>query len=450
MADGKPAASGGFLGGLASLGGGIISSASKAVSSALGYPDLEVVDPDAGEGNGAASGPGPSDEKVALFTSLKQYIGSDISSLVSVPVWIMEPTSTLQKMAEIMEYTDLLDQAAACEDPAMRLALIAAFAVAPYAAAERVWKPFNPTLGETYEMVTDKGVHLVSEQVSHHPPVGVQHAACEAWDYTLVGAPTTKFLGNSIEIYANGRTRLKMEKFAEEYYIVPPTGKAHNLIIGRMWVDTFGEMVIGCPSTGWEARLTFTPCGWFGASRYEVAGHITGPDGAKALKVSGKWNSFLDAVRCGADGEPAEGANVHHLWKATEKPAGDYYGMTHFARAMNRWPDTLECVPMPTDSRRREDRHALDVEDSARAAAAKTQIEERQRADRREREAKQGVWTPKWFRKVEGKEPLPGEPEENVVGFYEFTGDFKPCKREGGVVEADVLGKDFNPWQYDL
>ena len=40
----------------------------------------------------------------------------DITSLVTLPVWIMEPYTMLQKVAEIMEYTDLLDKAATTPD----------------------------------------------------------------------------------------------------------------------------------------------------------------------------------------------------------------------------------------------------------------------------------------------------------------------------------------------
>lgn len=39
-----------------------------------------------------------------------------MTSLLSVPVWIMEPFTILQKAAEIMEYTELLDAADTTED----------------------------------------------------------------------------------------------------------------------------------------------------------------------------------------------------------------------------------------------------------------------------------------------------------------------------------------------
>lgn len=43
----------------------------------------------------------------------------------------------------------------------------ASWAVSVYYAYQRAWKPFNPILGETYEMVNHGGVTFISEQVSH-------------------------------------------------------------------------------------------------------------------------------------------------------------------------------------------------------------------------------------------------------------------------------------------
>jgi len=48
------------------------------------------------------------------------------------------------------------------------------------------------------------GIKLLTVQVSHHPPVGAAHAENKEWEYDMVSAPTTKFLGNSIDIYPIG------------------------------------------------------------------------------------------------------------------------------------------------------------------------------------------------------------------------------------------------------
>lgn len=98
-----------------------------------------------------------------------------------------------------MEYSYLLDLADECEDPYMRLMyaskcsfmslsvcvcvcacvsvsvcviwglclLVAAtWFISLYYALQRTWKPFNPILGETYEMVNHGGITFISEQVS--------------------------------------------------------------------------------------------------------------------------------------------------------------------------------------------------------------------------------------------------------------------------------------------
>ena len=97
-------------------------------------------------------------------------IGADVMSLLSVPVFIMEaPTTTLQKMSEILQYAELVDKACDEKDEDLRLAYICALAISTYSSNERVKKPFNPILGETWEMTLPGGGVYVSEQVFPSP-----------------------------------------------------------------------------------------------------------------------------------------------------------------------------------------------------------------------------------------------------------------------------------------
>ena len=57
--------------------------------------------------------------------------------------------------------------------PAHRFAWVAAYCVSPFGAAERAWKPFNPILGETFELEIGNGVHYLAEQVSKRAQHGV-------------------------------------------------------------------------------------------------------------------------------------------------------------------------------------------------------------------------------------------------------------------------------------
>lgn len=46
--------------------------------------------------------------------------------------------------------------------------------------------------------------------------------------------------------------------------LVPPPTKVNNLIFGRTWVDSPGEMILTNLTTGDKVVLYFQPCGWFG------------------------------------------------------------------------------------------------------------------------------------------------------------------------------------------
>lgn len=60
------------------------------------------------------------------------------------------------------------------------------------------------------------------------------------------------------------RTRLTLKKHGVVLDLVPPPTKAHNLIFGRTWIDSAGEMILTNLTTGDKVLLYFQPCGWFG------------------------------------------------------------------------------------------------------------------------------------------------------------------------------------------
>lgn len=98
-------------------------------------------------------------DEVSLLGLLRKNVGKDLAT-ISFPVTMNEPLSALQRIAEELEYTELLDRAAETNDSIERLTLVAAFAIAgtsgnKYRSSR---KPFNPLLGETFECIRpDKG-----------------------------------------------------------------------------------------------------------------------------------------------------------------------------------------------------------------------------------------------------------------------------------------------------
>ena len=61
-----------------------------------------------------------SQEDVSLWSVLKQCIGKELSK-ITMPISFNEPLSFLQRLAEYMEYSQLLHQADETEDPIQRM-----------------------------------------------------------------------------------------------------------------------------------------------------------------------------------------------------------------------------------------------------------------------------------------------------------------------------------------
>jgi hypothetical protein len=432
--------------GMRSLGLAVTNS----VNGMVGYEGLEVINPDGGTEDAEAEamkGRWKQEDRDGYWKMMNKYIGSDVTSLVTLPVIIFEPMTMLQKIAEIMEYCELLDKADECEDPYMRMVYASTWAVSVYFALQRTWKPFNPILGETYEMVNHRGVTFIAEQVSHHPPMGVAHGENEHFTYDITSKLKTKFLGNSVEVYPIGRTRVTLKKSGVVLELIPPLTKVNNLIFGRTWVDSPGELVMNNLTTGDKAVLYFQPCGWFGAGRYEVDGYVYSAAEEPKMMVTGKWNKSLSYQPCDQEGDPLPGTELKEVWKVAPTPANDKHQYTYFAHKLNSF-DTAPKKLLPSDSRLRPDRYALEKGDMSKSGAEKSRLEEQQRAEKRTRETKGEQFTPKWFSKTDDISPTPWGDLE----VYEYNGKYAEHRAaidsSSVAEETDQSSIEFNPWQY--
>lgn len=99
-------------------------------------------------------------------------------------------------------------------------------------------KPFNPLLGETYELVRDDlGFRVVCEQVSHHPPVSAWQAESDHFRISGSVYPRLKFWGKSIEIKPEGTTTLELKSKNEFYTWKNVNCCVHNIIVGKLWFE---------------------------------------------------------------------------------------------------------------------------------------------------------------------------------------------------------------------
>jgi hypothetical protein len=112
------------------------------------------------------------------------------------------------------------------------------------------------------------------------------------------------------------RTRVVLKKSGEVLDLVPPPSKVHNLIFGRTWIDSPGDMVLTNLTTGDKVVLYFQPCGWFGKGRYEVDGYVYSKDEEPQLMVTGKWNTTMSYQPCDVEGEPLPGTELKEVFSS--------------------------------------------------------------------------------------------------------------------------------------
>ncbi|ERF69971.1 hypothetical protein EPUS_03523 [Endocarpon pusillum Z07020] len=238
--------------------------------------------------------------RISLWGILKSMIGKDMTKM-TLPVSFNEPTSLLQRIAEDMEYADLLDIAADRTDSAERMVYVAAFAASEYASTiGRVAKPFNPLLGETYEYVRpDKGYRFLIEQVSHHPPIGAAHAESANWDYFGESAVRSKFYGKTFDINHLGTWFLRLRPAhggaPELYTWKKVTASVVGIITGNPTVDNYGPMEVKNWTTGEVCMLDFKQRGWKASSAYHVTGKVMDQGGNTKWSIGGRWNDKIYA-----------------------------------------------------------------------------------------------------------------------------------------------------------
>uniref|UniRef100_A0A4W5KR63 Oxysterol binding protein like 2 n=1 Tax=Hucho hucho TaxID=62062 RepID=A0A4W5KR63_9TELE len=129
---------------------------------------------------------------------VKKCIGMELSK-ITMPIMFNKPLSFLRRMPEYTEHTHLIHKACILSDSIDCIC--------------RTGKSFNPLLVETNELTRYcLGYRLISEQVSHHPPINTFHAQSLKQEFEFHGSlyPKLKFWGKSVEVEPKGTMTLEL------------------------------------------------------------------------------------------------------------------------------------------------------------------------------------------------------------------------------------------------
>ncbi|CAI4231470.1 unnamed protein product [Auanema sp. JU1783] len=376
------------------------------------------------------------DLPINLWSIMKNCIGKDLSK-IPMPVNFSEPLSVLQRVTEDLEYAHLLEEAAQL-DSLQQLCYVAAYAVSNYSTTgNRTNKPFNPLLGETYECdrLDDLGWRSISEQVSHHPPAAAQHAEGNGWVMFQDFALTSRFRGKYLSVIPVGSCHVHFPGSGDKYSYKKITTTVHNIIVGKLWIDNHGEMDIVNHRTGEKCNLKFIPYSYFSKETpRKIYGIVRDASDEPKYVVQGTWDKYVEmvkVVRCTGSGSKQKietDENPRRIWTCHPPyPGADkMHNFTKFAIELNDPDDEVA----PTDTRFRPDQRLMENGFWDESNKKKLEVEEKQRAVRRKREAEiekamvegRGYeeYTPLWFTKT----------QDELTGalIHKFKYDYWDCK----------------------
>jgi hypothetical protein len=238
---------------------------------------------------------------------------------------------------------------------------------------------------------------------------------------------SSKFRGNYLEIVPLGIAHLTFDD-GNHYTWRKVTTTVHNLVLGKLWVEQSGDMVLTNHTTGDTCNLKYIPYSMFNKKQKEVIGTVVDRNGYIQWHINGTWDAKVDAWKRKTpkklDAKHSQRTLVDELstgkalWVRRYPPAESerYYNFTEFACQLNEMEEGIA----PTDSRLRPDQRLMEQADFDAANEEKVRLEEKQRAARKRWGGDETYYRPVWFSKE--KDPVEG----SLIHVYK--GEYWNCK----------------------
>ncbi|OMJ84354.1 hypothetical protein SteCoe_14580 [Stentor coeruleus] len=293
----------------------------------------------------------------SVATEILKQLGRKIISgdfnltQTSFPIRCMQASTSLHNILDTFRMIPLyITRAVATKDRLERFKLTIVSVLSSFLFTSTFEKPLNPILGETQQAVLEDGTRMFSEQSSHHPPVShfyIDGSGYKAHGYFNFSASAGL---NSVTVTSQGK---RIFQFYDGYTVM-----------------------LSCP----EELFSGT---FFGTMRHETLGSMAATDteGHNCLiafsKVRGKPSDYVQGTIKNLQG------------KELSKLEGTYLGYLEFSGV--RYWDARYIKPykitypqlLLSDSECRKDMCVLKTGDIERAQAAKEELENIQRNDRK-------------------------------------------------------------------
>ena len=252
------------------------------------------------EKEGSAVPPQAKGSWTSFLKSIASFNG-DLSTMTA-PAFILSTKSLTEFSSYWTEHPSVFVAPAAEKDAAKRAMLVLKWFISTlkqqYASrSEKLGsekKPLNPFLGELFlgKWEDQAGTtQLVSEQVSHHPPVTAYCIWNSQHGVRLQGYNAQKAsFKTTINVKQVGHALLHLDAFDEDYLITLPSLHIEGLITGSPYVELNGSTYIQSTS-GYTARIDYSGKGWVSGKKNTFSA-VLYPEGKEKdviYKAEGQW-----------------------------------------------------------------------------------------------------------------------------------------------------------------
>ncbi|XP_017141650.1 oxysterol-binding protein-related protein 8 isoform X3 [Drosophila miranda] len=331
------------------------------------------------------------DENKSLIWCIMKQVrpGMDLSKVV-LPTFILEPRSFLDKLSDSYYHADLLSKAVQEDDAFTRMKIIVQWYMSSfYKKPKGLKKPYNPILGETFRCYwqhpSGSRTFYIAEQVSHHPPVSAFYVTNreDGFSITCSILAKSKFYGNSTSAVLEGAATMTLLPRGECYIATTPYAHCKGILMGTLSMELGGRINIECENTGYRTELEFKLKPFLGGSESTnvVVGKIK--LGKETLAtINGHWDREC-RIKDAKTGEETLLFKVDADLRAKRLP---------------RYLVPVEAQE-PHESQRLWERVSESIarEDQVAATEEKTVLEEKQRADAKERSSIEAPYVPNLF-----------------------------------------------------
>ena len=316
---------------------------------------------------------------------------------MTAPPFILSTKSLVEYSTHWAEHPNIFVAPAHEEDPAKRALLVLKWFITTLkqqycSRSENLGsekKPLNPFLGEIFigRWNDEVGLtQLVSEQVSHHPPVTAyciwnQDSGVQLQGYN---GQKTSFSGGRINVKQVGHAILHLKKYKEDYLITLPSLHIEGLITRSPFVELERSSYIQS-STGFVAKIDYSGRGWLSGKKNSFVASLysKGQEKNALYKIEGQWSKSF-TIRDNKSNKNLETVELTSIkTKPLQVPPIDKQDPLESRRAWQKVAEAIRKGDMSTTS------------------AEKSAIENAQRTLRKKEQEEGRVWSSRFFKRTE-------------------------------------------------